>query len=56
MKCFYLKKSQNLQSVLLFLFWVLATNVFSKARKMINFDNGWQFIKEATQDIGKIEI
>ncbi|WP_281228667.1 glycoside hydrolase family 2 TIM barrel-domain containing protein [Flavobacterium aquiphilum] len=46
MKCFYLKKPQNLQSVFLFLFLALATNAFSQARKIINFDNGWQFIKE----------
>jgi beta-galactosidase len=29
-----------------FLFLATATNVFSQARKTINFDNGWQFIKE----------
>jgi beta-galactosidase len=44
----YLKtiKAEYLRSAFLFLFLALATNAFSQARKIINFDNGWQFIKE----------
>jgi beta-galactosidase len=38
-------KTKNLPFVLLLLLFALATNGFSQARKVINFDSDWQFIK-----------
>jgi len=38
-------KTKQLPFAFLLLFLALATNGFSQARKVINFDNGWQFIK-----------
>ncbi|MBC7845317.1 MAG: glycoside hydrolase family 2 protein [Flavobacterium sp.] len=43
MNHFKTKLYQQLPLTLLFLFLALATNVFSQARKVINFDSGWQF-------------
>lgn len=44
MKYFKTKHIKKLSFTLLFL--VLATSAFSQARKVINFDNGWKFIKD----------
>ena len=38
-------KTKQLPFAFLLLFLALTTNGFSQARKVINFDNGWQFIK-----------
>jgi beta-galactosidase len=43
MTYFKTNPSGKLQLTFLLLFLALATNVFSQARKEINFDNGWQF-------------
>lgn len=45
MNYFKTKYSQQLRLIFLFLFIALATNVYSQARKIINFDSGWQFTK-----------
>lgn len=41
----YFKRIKIKQSSFALLFLVLVTSGFSQARKVINFDNGWQFIK-----------
>ncbi|WP_281299341.1 glycoside hydrolase family 2 TIM barrel-domain containing protein [Flavobacterium limnophilum] len=46
MNHFKTKHYKLLTLAFLLLFLATATNVFSQARKTINFDNNWQFIKE----------
>ncbi|AOW10831.1 glycoside hydrolase family 2 [Flavobacterium gilvum] len=41
---------------MLFLLLALATNAFSQARKIINFDNDWQFIKDDVPGAEKPEF
>ena len=46
MTYFKTKHAQKLRLSFLFLFLALAPNSYSQARKIINFDSNWQFIKE----------
>lgn len=45
MTYFKTKNAKALAYTFAFLFLALATNGFAQARKVINFDNGWQFTK-----------